>query len=411
MKISISRSIVLLAFLFPIGTIFSSIPGFGNIVNKLLYSVLILFLVAGIWKSVGIKKNIAIFMMLAIVYVYDCMITTWPLYNANEFYYLGTWVLYLIYASDHIEQLKTAVIEQLNVIRKLIVVWEVIILVSFFLSSSYIDGAFCSFSGSPHRMDSATIIIYAGILILYRWENYRKEDLLLAIIPTIAVALAGARTYLIVVGVVVAVIYYYSNINHTHRFYFTIIPFMVLAISLILSTSVMQERIAIMEKESAYFTSMGYNALTGITSGRSTFWLIDLQKYWESSIVNKILGNGFNFVRYVNSVYYTTAIWAHNDFINIICCNGLMGLILYFNAYFRLLKSIGPREVEKRNRLFLWASFHVICMFNAMFNMLYSYFTAALAVPILAIALFDRDYLPGRKASMTGVSGGNSDNE
>ena len=279
----------------------------------------------------------------------------------------------------------------------MVILWEFLIVISFPLSSSWGGSAFYSFSGGQHRMDSATIMIFAAILIIYRLENYRKKILFLTIIPSAAVILSGARTYLIILGVILAVFYYYSNIRHTYRFYFTIVPIAIAAVYFVMSTSVMQDRIATMQNESVYFTSVGYNALTGITSGRSTFWLIDLQKYWESPILNRILGNGFNFVRYVNETYYTTAIWAHNDFINIICCNGIVGLILYFYVYFEMVKSAMPSNMERKVVVFMTVAFHICCLFNAMFNMLYSYFAAALAIPILLFAMLDNTILPKRK--------------
>lgn len=395
--INIDRTIVKLLFLFPIGTILSNVPVLGGIVNKILYAVLLLFLFIAIVRRPILKKDILALMALVIMFVYDCMLTGTTMYNSNEIFYLVTWVIYLIYVRTNYDRFKEILCLNMGYIKLMVILWEILIIVSFPLSSSWDGNAFYSFSGGQHRMDSAAIMIFAAILIMFRLENYRKEILFLTIIPSVAVLFSGARTYLVILGVILAVFYYYTNIRHTYRFYFTIIPLAILAVYFVMSTSVMQDRIAEMQNETAYFTSIGYNALTGITSGRSTFWIIDLQKYWESPILNRILGNGFNFVRYVNETYYTTAIWAHNDFINILCCNGIVGLLLYFYAYFKMVKIAMPSTMDRKVVIFMTSAFHICCLFNAMFNMLYSYFAAALAIPILLFAMLDDTILPERK--------------
>lgn len=398
MKVNINQAIVKLLFLFPLGTIINNVPVIGNIVNKVLYGIFIICIIYGLLKNKLKRIDVYALFLLAVMFIYDLVVTGIKMYNSNEMYYLVTWVVYLIYARTNYNTFKQSICAILPYIKRTIVLWDLIVGVSLVLPSCWSQsGAFYSFSGGQHRMDSAAVMVLAGILILYRYFDYKKSILLLTIIPCIAVVFSGARTYLIVIGMILVVFYYYTNIEHPYRFWLTIIPIALIGISTIMSTSVMQERMSTMQADSAYFASRGYNALTGITSGRSTFWLIDLQKYSESSLINKILGNGFNFVRYVNATYYTTPIWAHNDFINIICCNGVVGLYLYFYAYIKMVNYTVPYKMPKRIRRFMLLAFHVSCMVNAMFNMLYSYFAAALAVPILLFAMMDDTILPEKQ--------------
>lgn len=394
MKIKINQTIVRLLFLFPIGTILGAIPTIGNIINKLLYIVLIGLLIhAIIIKPVPRRDAIAL-IVLAVVFTYDCMLTGMRMYNYNELFYLVTWVVYLIYVRLNYISFKKILCQEVKYIKQVIIIWEIIIVISFLLPFGWRGSAFASFSGGQHRMDSASVMILSGILIICRLENYKKKVLWLMVIPSLAIVLSGARTYLGILGVILAVFYYYLNMEHRYRFYLSIIPISMAAVYLIMSTSVMQARMAEMQAASEYFVSRGYNALTGITSGRSTFWLIDLQKYWESPILNRILGNGFNFVQYVNERYYEKPLWAHNDFINIICCNGIVGLFLYFYVYFEMVKCGKPLNMPRKVVIFMTIAFHICCMGNAMFNMLYSYTAAALAVPILLFAMMDDTILP-----------------
>ena len=397
-RISINQIIIRLLFLFPLGTVISNVPGIGNIVNKVLYAFFIVSVLVGLINKPLRKIDALALVLLTVMFIYDLMITGNKMYNSNEVYYLVTWVVYLIYVRINYENFKREICNSLPFIKSTIILWNLLVGVSLLLPSCWArSGAFYSFAGGQHRMDSAAVMVLAGTLILYRYLNYRKSIIVFTIVPCIAVIFSGARTYLLVVGIIMTVYYYYINIEHPYRFWLTIIPILIVAMVGIMSTSVMQERIATMETDAVYFSSKGYNALTGITSGRSMFWLIDLEKYWESPLVNQILGNGFNFVRYVNKIYYKNAIWAHNDFINIICCNGVIGLCLYFFAYFKMVQCSISAKMSKKVRRFMLAAFHICCMGNAMFNMLYSYFAAALAVPVLLFAMMDCDILPERK--------------
>lgn len=398
MRVNINQLFIKLLFLFPLGTIVSNIPIIGNVVNKILYGIFIICVLYELVRNKVKRTDAIALFVLAVIFIYDLIITGTKMYNSNEMYYLVTWVVYLIYVRTNYDGFKQSVCDILPFIKKTIILWDLIVGISLVVPSCWSrSGAFYSFSGGQHRMDSAAVMVLAGILILYRYFNYKKSILLLTIIPCIAVIFSGARTYLIVIGMVLVVFYYYTNIEHPYRFWLTIIPIVIIVISFVMSTSVMQERMSTMQSDSVYFASKGYNALTGITSGRSTFWLIDLQKYSETSLINKILGNGFNFVRYVNATYYTTPIWAHNDFINIICCNGIVGLYLYFYAYIKMVNYTVSDKMPKRIRRFMLTAFHTSCMVNAMFNMLYSYFAAALAVPVLLFAMMDDTILPEKQ--------------
>lgn len=398
MKLKISKLILYLMFLFPISTVISDITIFGSIVNKIIFGFIVMSLIYGIFKTKLTKENVLLLVLLVGVYIYDSIVTTWPLYNLNEFFYIGTWVLFMIYMASNYELFKKELINSVQPMKWMIFTWETVVAVSFVFSSSYPEGYFLSFAGSTHRMDSSAMMILATILILYRYTKYRKRVLFLLIVPSIAIVLSGARTYIVLLCLVLSIFYYYANIKHTWRFYLTIIPITILGVAVIFSTSAMQQRIDIMREQTEYFDSLGYNALTTVTSGRSEFWIIDLIQYWKSPIINRIMGNGFNFVRYVNSIYYMAAIWAHNDFINILCCNGIVGLYLYFKVYFDLAKK-EKRKLMGNNKkaVLLLLIFHLISMFNAMFNMLYSYFAATLAVPVFLFAIMDKEILPDRK--------------
>ena len=387
---------MLILLLFPIGTILSSVPG-GLVFNKVLYAFLILVLFIKYMHIKFTNRNTIIFALLIIVYFYGIVITDWPLINSNEIFYLGTWVLYLIYVTNDYEKIFKMICSYTNMIQRWVIIWEIIVGASLFFPTSYENGGFGAFTGSPHRMDSAALLILAYIFVLYRIKNYKKTYLFLIILPVVAVILSGARTYLLATGALLLIIYYYAIGKRKKIFYFTVIPLVIAGVLFILNTSIMQERMEKIAKISNYFDSQGYNKLAAVTSGRSVFWIIDLQQYWESSFLNKILGNGWNFVRKVNGSFYTTSICAHNDFINLLCCNGVLGLALYFVTYISFYKKAKKASFDRKSSFILGCGFHFTCMFIAIFNMLYTYFAAVLAVPILAFAIFDNSLLPRRR--------------
>ena len=75
-------------------------------------------------------------------------------------------------------------------------------------------------------------------------------------------------------------------------------------------------------------------------SGRSVFWQIALNSWYEKSIFYWFFGLGFFSTSISLKILYGLPIQAHNDFIEILHCFGLIGFITYLMFYFRLVSWI-----------------------------------------------------------------------
>jgi O-antigen ligase len=103
-----------------------------------------------------------------------------------------------------------------------------------------------------------------------------------------------------------------------------------------------------------------------------------LTAFSNQNLFHKLLGNGHNFT------ILTGGHWAHNDYIEILCTYGVVGLICYlkavFNVFNRILHKANVTVIAWVISIFIWA-------FNAFFNMFYTYLCAELALPFMLLAL------------------------
>ena len=128
-----------------------------------------------------------------------------------------------------------------------------------------------------------------------------------------------------------------------------------------------------------------YGFWATLTSGRSILWSEDLAAYWDLDIIRKLVGNGANFVYQVSmNGVFQRPLYAHNDYINLLCSNGLLGMIVYFWALYNFVN----RAKEGQKKAFIpLMGFYTIIYFNAFFNMLYTYPNAVVAVPFIYYSL------------------------
>jgi hypothetical protein len=136
-------------------------------------------------------------------------------------------------------------------------------------------------------------------------------------------------------------------------------------------------------------SSSGFGAfLVRFTSGRSVFWLIDLRAFYDFGFLNKLAGNGFDYIYYVNKTFYNMEIWAHNDIINLLLSVGLIGTSVYLFVIGRMIKNINV-TVGKRFPSALLISYVV---FPALINGFFMYQHYLYSFVILAIFIMkERD--------------------
>ena len=102
----------------------------------------------------------------------------------------------------------------------------------------------------------------------------------------------------------------------------------------------------------------------------------------HNSLDKILFGNGINYLFYLNKPVFKVALWAHNDYIQILSDYGLLGLFIYvYMIYYvvrNIFEGIKPSRILMCCLVMLWA-------FNAFFNMFYTYFCATLSFPFFVL--------------------------
>lgn len=380
-KININELIFTLIIFFPISTIVQGINIFNGI-NKILTGVLILLLLLRNIKAKISIKNIIVLFFSLVVYICSFMYTTKELDNFNDIFYLALWILLSLWVRDNYDDFKYYVKIKSRLMYNVVIIWNFIVFISLFFSTSYNlkwgnEFYFKSFSNGEHRFAASCVFIFSLNWIVAQ-EKGKYKYLVFSILPIISIFLCGARTYLGVIFVFVICIYYLVC-KKKSTFYITIIPVIALGIFLVMLTPMG-------EKFISTFNNEEFDLLASFTNGRSIFWKADIDAFFDLNFIQQFIGNGYNFIYDVNEKAINDRIWGHNDFINVLLTYGYIGVYIYMYTFFSMsnciLKSVKVSKIIIYGYYFIW-------LFNAMFNMVYTYICATLALPYILYSLID----------------------
>lgn len=234
------------------------------------------------------------------------------------------------------------------------------------------------FSGLAYSSHSLCcgICIVAGLYLLT--INKKSSDLLSLLILTIysyAILQSGARTYLI--SLLAIWIIYFKYLVNNKKIIKLFMPIILIAgIYILINSNFMDKMNFSVNNE----YSVSSDKIVDFTSGRLDFWLIDLSAFKFGSFIQILFGQGFDSVYYINKAQYGLFIWAHNDFINTLLCNGLIGLIIYCLPMIKLFK-------VKYNSLIMNFTIFIFVFGVAFINGMFSYAHYLFAICIFSLAL------------------------
>lgn len=358
--------------LFPVFTLLSFVPG----ANTLLVVVSFALIVALILKKGISKKN---FWMLAITLlstVWNLFITGLQIINYNEVIYLGYMCTFFALITDNVFQIKQYFQKDVRYIKWICIIWNVLVLVSLPLKSSYRDGVFISFAGDTFRLSPSALFIMTLTTILIVVKG--RKNIIYSIMPMLSILIGSSRTYLLLGVLCTAVNLYYVIKNK--KYYLGVLGIMAALCVMIILDSSMGQKIV-----DSFRTSTYRSQLSIFTNGRAVFWLRDLEAYLDQSTSKLLFGCGFNFIRIINGAVLGTSergLWAHNDFLQVLITNGVVGFCVYCYAIRKMFRYYLPKQLPKIMRatlLFIW-------FFNAFFNMYFTYMCAMISLPILLVA-------------------------
>ncbi len=387
-KVSRFELFVMLIFLFPITTLFQGKIPF---LNKVLFTLAIFILFFVVWSIRKVDSHSFVCALIAFTLWGIAMMNTRREalnVNFNMALYFIFLIIYMIIMKQNIELFWDILNNRKGYLLLLVSFYTFFLVISIFMPGSYYvaqgngwgnERYFVSFSESPNRVGPASLFIMI-ILIYLVQQNYRKGLCILLAIPQLFVfSMGGSRTYG-VLGFSAFLILYYYWIADRKKFYLTLLPILLLFIVIILNS-------AMIYKIEATFLQGADNRtvfLQRLTNTRSIFWVRQLKMFFDTSLIHQIVGNGINFTTY----YY--GLWAHNDFIEILCSYGYIGLIYYcilmVTTIKNFLKGAQVPFLIKGICFFIW-------LFNAFFNFFYCYFCSMLSYIVLLAVVKHTQYM------------------
>ncbi len=246
--------------------------------------------------------------------------------------------------------------------------------------TSWEDTYFSGLAYGSHAL-CCGICISASLFLFTIKKN--SSDLLGLFVLTVysyAILQSGARTYLVSLFAI-WIIYFKYLVNNKEILKLFIPLIFVAGIYILFNSNFMQKMNFTVTNEYA----SSENKLSNFTSGRLDFWLIDLNAYKFGTFLQLLFGQGFDSVYYINLTQYGLNIWAHNDFINSLLCNGIFGLIVYCIPMIKLFK------VKHRNKIMNFSIF--IFVFGVAFiNGMFGYAHYLFAICMFSMVLRKIDY-------------------
>lgn len=370
--------LIKLILLFPFTTLFQYHIGF---LNKLLFAVVLAVL---FWTN-AVRKGPLLYQLFAAMLWGISMLFT-PLAalktNLNMAFYYIFLVLYFVFILSDREKVWELLVKNKRYIFYVVLIYTALLVLSMFLPSSYTQSEsggwgdakyFESFSGSPNRVGPASVYIVVLIIFLVRTGTHKAISLLA--LPQLYVFLmGGSRTYFMV-GLCAIFVLYYVMIPQKKWFYLSLVPMGIVFLFLVLKSNMMDKFAATFQAGQGLSKAEFWRRLTNT---RSVFWVEQLKLFFATPWYKQLLGNGINFTT------YNYGLWAHSDFIEILCSYGYVGLLNYLLLMlytFRQLLRPGKRHfLIKCVCIFIW-------FFNAFINFFYCYFCAMLCYPLLLLVI------------------------
>lgn len=372
-----------LILFFPITTLFQYHIG---VLNKLVFFAVLVVLFA----VQGVKKRPLLYLMvISGLWLFSMAVTPMAALKTNlnmAFYYIFL-VFYLVFVLTEQDSFWNLLIRNRRYIYYVVLFYTLIVTISIFLPSSYNqsevggwgdEAYFTSITGSPNRVGPASVFVV--ILIAFLIQTGSHWSLAALAIPQLYVFLmGGSRTYF-VVGACSIVVLYYVMIPRKQWFFLSLIPLGAVGMVLVLNSNMMDKFAATFQTglDRAEF-------LRSLTNSRSVFWVEQLKMFFATPWYKQLLGNGINFTT------YNYGLWAHSDFIEIMCSYGYIGLANYLLLMFYTMRKLMK---TKKRHFFIKCVVVFIWFFNAFINFFYCYFCAMLCYPILLLIIHHLDGKP-----------------
>lgn len=347
----------------------------GTMINKLMFAAMVALQIYMYIKAGMKRKTVMLLGWMVLQYAFVLFHTKFPLINANLLFYYPFFMMYTSFLIDNQGTVIKWLKEHKDYIHGIVMIWSVIVGVSIFVPGCYYvkeGGAsyFGSWTSDIFRLGPSVMFIQILVIVLQMMHK-QKYALAYMIIPMYCVLMGSSRTYLVVSALLLVISWYFSCKKKVY-FWLTLLPVLVF-FALMLTNSAIGDKILFTLDENRYG-----DFWFRVTSSRSVLWETSFDAWNQLPVLNKVLGCD------INLTYRVTDRWAHNDFIELLCSFGIVGVIQYIAAMSGMVKN------SWKDAYLPWlikTSVIMVWLFNAFFNMHYVYFCAMLSFPFLVFAV------------------------
>lgn len=305
-------------------------------INRLVAGVAIVVLAFANLRKAG-KLDVCIYIHLAFVTVYTFFISKSKGTNLVDCVYYATAFLQLLYfARDYSwEKLAQSVNRLHKFLGAIVIIDLVIVLVELVNPKCYVLSwgdlpYFYGWSDSAHTIAACCCLALNLAMIYFVDQKPSFRQLLVLEIYVFAILQTGARIYLIPT---LMIPYLYFRKQVTPNFFKQVagsvglnLPGMLLGNAGILTKFLVQ------------IDPSARDGLNYFSNGRISIWSTDLTAWAQGTTVEKLFGRGFDYVYDLNLEKLGRAIGAHNDYIGILVCAGVAGLVCYLLLSTRFLR-------------------------------------------------------------------------
>jgi len=364
MEISLKKiSFYMLVVIFSLFSFTTLTYDFYPIINRLLGIVIVGLILVTYLLTIK-KRDLIIVLFILFVGLNGVMYDVSNSYNDAMYFVITLLLVWKLTDEDFMNYFSNSIIILKKFIFFVLLLNISIIFIGLFLNQCYeivwYDRYFLLFAYSSHSLSCSICITL--ILVLFCSKELKYDLVKIAIFSLLSFALfqTGARTY--VIAAVILWIYLFKYDIKNKNLKFIILPIMVFAFIFILLNSNFVQKNDYASNDS--YTSD--NSLISFSSGRIKFWSIDINEYFKYDFIKKLFGSGFGSIYDINENLYGRRIWGHNDLINTLVCNGIVGLVLYVFVFCNVLIKVFKKNKFDCLLLFIYITF--TCFFNGVFK-------------------------------------------
>lgn len=382
----VSSAFVFLVVAYLIAALVQALLPFS--LNRLIGAAIVIVLGYDFIANLNRNRVIASCLICILALINIGILTGDRIEEAEFYVYWIAALLTLLYvgSSNHIESLQQVFVRNIGALRLILIgsaafVGALLILKVGYESSWGGSFYFVGFCNEEHTMASVCCLIMTLSLLCMR-ANGLIALFVFGIIGVMTWALleTGARTFLIPAAVIWIV------------FAQSCVKWRWLRIALYCALGVTAAYVFMssgMSTKFDYLSTSGTDnsLLNTITSGRIGYWATDLGAYFVGGPIGWLLGNSSVSVYDLNLSVFNMRIWAHNDFVMLLCSVGLTGTFLYILALRAFFVGLAKRV--ERFSVMLVALF---VLFPALINGFYSYqHLLYAAIFLVCVVTWNRD--------------------